>query len=158
VPYRQTITVPNQPSTLTFTYEQLDFDAPSHFMNDAFEASLVDAQGNPLVLPIAGGRDAFFNINENQPPTLNPKAKQAGTTVSVDLAHIPAATQATLELRLVNNDDTDPTSSVTIDSVSVVPGSLNSPVGAPVPAAHLVTGPAIDFTSLSDVTDSIATN
>ena len=119
VPFRQTFTVPDQPSTLKFTYEQLRFDTSAHFIKDAFEASLVDDQGNTLVLPISSGHDAFFNITEGQQPVLSPSASQQGTTVSVDLSHIPAGTEATLELRLVNNDS-DTTTSVTIDSVNVV--------------------------------------
>src|SRR5262249_32951332 len=134
VPYQKTFTVPDQPSTMVFTYSQLHFDTAAHFIKDAFEAALVDDQGNPLVLPIAGAHDAFFNITEGQQPVLSPNARQVGTTVSVDLSHIPAGIPATLELRLVNNDS-DTTTSVTIDNVDVVPGALGTPVGAPASAA-----------------------
>jgi RHS repeat-associated protein len=156
VPFQKIFTVPDQPSTLSFTYEGLHFDSSADFIKDAFEASLVDAQGLPLVLVISSSRDAFFNITEGRQPVLSPNARQVGTTVSVDLSHIPAGTQATLELRLVNNDS-DTTSSVTIDSVDIVPGSLGTLPGAPgLGELAPPTTPTIDFASLSDVTGSMS--
>jgi RHS repeat-associated protein len=140
---------------LTFSYQNLNFDAPSSFQKDAFEASLVDAAGNPLVVPIVGSHDAFFNISEGLQPVLSPNAQMSGTTVSVDLSHIPAGIQATLELRLVNNDDTATTTSVTITGVSVTPGGLNTLAGAPPAGPGPGTPPPVDFLTLSDVTPSV---
>ena len=45
------VTIPQNPGALTFRYQDLNFDpsATDHQINDAFEASFVDADGNSLV-------------------------------------------------------------------------------------------------------------
>src|SRR5439155_17713970 len=60
--------VPAAADLLTFTYDRLDFDTTAtSFMKDAFEVSLVDTLGQPLVHTFTTGRDAFFNLAEGQP-------------------------------------------------------------------------------------------
>lgn len=106
--------VPEINPELSFTFTDLEFDTtdPS-FINDAFEASLTDSDGNPLVFTIGAGRDAFFNITEGEPAALGSKTQfDAGaiSTVTVDLSDVPLGTEANLRLRLVNNDaDTETT-------------------------------------------------
>ena len=152
--FEQTFVVPAQPSELEVRFENLNFDARANFIKDAFEAVLTDDNGNSLVLPIAGSRDAFLNITEGQAPVLSPNAQLSGGTVDVDLSHIPAGTQAQLRIRLVNND-ADSTTSVVISSAQVIPGALNTP-GAVTPAvaAAVAAGP-IDFAALADTTTSM---
>jgi RHS repeat-associated protein len=154
-------TVPKQAATLQFSYDSLKFDPAGPFMPDAFEAALVDGQGNPLVLPIGGSHDAFFNITNGQSAALGANARLAGTTVRVDLAHIPAGTRATLVVRVVSNDFGNsgrgiaPTS-VRLDDLEVLPGSLNTPIGTTL-AERLTrqTVAGVDPSTLSDVTSSI---
>ena len=93
---------------------------------------MTDANGNSLVLPIAGSRDAFLNITEGQAAVLSPNVQLNGDTVDVDLSHIPAGTQAQLTVRLVNNDS-DTTTSVHVSSAQVIAGAMNTP-GAVTPA------------------------
>jgi RHS repeat-associated protein len=159
--FRFAFTVPKQAATLQFSYDSLKFDPTGPFMPDAFEAALVDGQGNPLVLPIGGSHDAFFNITNGQTAALGANTRLAGTTVRVDLAHIPAGTRATLVVRLVSNDfgnsgrGTAPTS-VRLDDLEVLPGSLNTPIGTTLAerlARQTVGG--VDPSTLSDVTSSI---
>jgi RHS repeat-associated protein len=154
-------TVPKQAATVQFSYDSLKFDATGPFMPDAFEAALVDGQGKPLVLPIGGSHDAFFNITNGQSAALGANTRLAGTTVRVDLAHIPAGTRATLVVRLVSNDfgnsgrGTAPTS-VRLDDLEVLPGSLNTPIGTTLAerlARQTVGG--VDPSTLSDVTSSV---
>src|SRR5262249_18359342 len=114
------------PAKLEFHYENLNFDTHANFIKDAFEASLIDANGNSLVLPIAGTRDAFLNITEGQSPVLSPNVQLAGGTVDVDLSHIPAGTQARLRVRLVNNDS-DTTTSVDVGEPQVIIAAMNTP-------------------------------
>jgi hypothetical protein len=160
VPFDLPFTVPQQPALLQFSFDNLQFGDPGTFMHDAFEAALVDAQGNPLVLPIAGSHDAFFNITQGQQPVLGANAQQTDNTVSVDLAHIPAGTAATLVVRLVNNDADTGTvrTAVRLDDIEVVPGSLGTPAGTTLPALASPARHALDFTTLSDVTSSLTSS
>jgi hypothetical protein len=152
----QTFVVPAQPSMLEFKFGNLSFDDSSpNFMKDAFEASLTDANGNSLVLPTAGSRDAFLNITERQSPVLSPNVQLTSGTVDVDLSHIAAGTQAHLQVRLVNNDednanDSETTTSVGVDNAQVIPGTMNTP-DAVTPAATVPAGTnSVDFSTLSD--------
>jgi RHS repeat-associated protein len=147
--------VPSQPSVLTFTYSNLNFDTPvAGEPLDAFEAAFVDAKGNSLVHTIAGSRDAFFNITEGQTAATGTEAVASGQTVTLDLSHIISGTTGRLIFRVVNNDGPG-TSSVTVDSAGITagPGGISP---APIPAAATATS-VIDFSQLSDVTASVQT-
>jgi RHS repeat-associated protein len=153
VSLRNGIVIPGQPSVLTFAYSNLGFDATTPGRpRDAFEAALVDAHGNPLVHPIAGNRDAFFNLTEGQAAATGAEASVSGQTVTLDLSQITPGTMATLIFRLVNNDGAGD-SEVTLDSVQVTPGS--GPGSPPAPVTSTATPAAIDFTHLSDVSASV---
>ena len=129
VSLERTFQVPTEPSELVFRFTDLHFDASDPaFINDAFEASLLNSDGLPLVHTIGTPQTAFFNITEDAPVALG-----AGTvitegairTVTVDLSQIAAGTDATLQFRLVNNDaDTETT--VRILDV-LVPGAEDAP-------------------------------
>jgi RHS repeat-associated protein len=155
VTLRHGIAIPSQPSVLTFAYSNLAFDAATTGRpRDAFEAALVDASGTPLVHPIAGNRDAFFNLTEGQAAATGAEASVKGQTVTLDLSQITPGTMATLIFRLVNDDGAGD-SAVTLDSVQVAPGSGS---GSPaVPATSTAPPAPIDFTQLSDVTASVRT-
>src|SRR5207245_258655 len=119
-----------------------------------FEASLTDANGNSLLLPIAASRDAFLNITEGQAPVLSPNARLAGGTVDMDLSHIPAGTQAFLRIRLVNNDS-DTSTSVHLSDPQVIAAAMNTPNAVtPVAGAPGLVN-QVDFTALADVTTSM---
>jgi RHS repeat-associated protein len=153
----QTIVVPAQPAKLEFQFSSLNFDTRSHFIKDAFEASLTDASGNSLLLPITNSRDAFLNITEGQPAVLSPNVQLNGSTVDVDLSHIPAGTQARLRVRLVNNDS-DTTTSVLVSSADIIDATMNTPA-AVTPAADFVSASnTVDFSALADVSSSMAAN
>ena len=129
VELEQSFVVPDINPQLEFTFTDLNFDATDpDFINDAFEASLVDDRGNPLVHTIGVGRDAFFNITEGEPPALGTETSlNAGViqTVSVDLSDVPAGTNATLNFRLVNNDSDTQTSVRILDVF--LPGNTDDP-------------------------------
>jgi RHS repeat-associated protein len=152
--FQQTFTVPSQPSALEFEYDNLDFDTSAKFMiKDAFEASLTDANGNSLVLPISSSQDAFLNISEQQVTLLSPNAELHNTTVDVDLSHITPGTQATLTVRLVNNDS-DTGTTVHISAPQIITASMSTPEAVTPAPAPLPPSP-VDFTTLSDVTGSM---
>ncbi|NEP56504.1 MAG: tandem-95 repeat protein, partial [Symploca sp. SIO2G7] len=155
--HEETFTIPNEPSVLEFTYEALNFDLTTlDFINDAFEAALVDAEGNSLVHTIVGSRDAFFNQTEGEVAALASGVSLAGQTVKVSLAGLPAGTEATLILRLVNNDS-DTTTSVTISDISVTADENATLPPGVIPDITVEGEPqAIDFSLLSDVSASLA--
>lgn len=149
-------TITNANTVLSFTYTNLSFDtSSSNTIKDAFEAALVDAQGNPLVFTIVNGRDAFFNVSEGQPAALAAGVSQNGTTVSLDLSALPTGTAAKLIFRLVNNDQ-DRTTSVVISDVKWET-TATPPAGGsgPVPVPTFTALVASDFGKLSDVTASV---
>jgi hypothetical protein len=103
---------------------ELSFDTSDpDSINDAFEASVLDANGHTLVHTFASGRDAFFNVTEDVGLALGPGVTQTGDvikTVTLDMASVLPGTNATVRFRLVNNDE-DTKTSVRILEV-LVPG------------------------------------
>jgi RHS repeat-associated protein len=139
-------------TSLSFMYAGPSFDTSNNGrMNDAFEAALVNAQGQPLVPTIAGNRDAFFNLTEGQPVALGQGTTVNGQMVTLDLSGVAAGTTGTLIFRLVNNDGdasgSGPDTSVRIACVDAPFGP--SPAAAPalgggsVVAAALAVQPAV---------------
>ena len=59
----QDLIVPQSPISLSFTYEAMFDTADPDSINDAFEATLMAADGSPLVYSFAPERDAFFNVD-----------------------------------------------------------------------------------------------
>jgi hypothetical protein len=123
VTLQRTLTVPDAPAAIAFTYiASFDTTDPDS-IKDAFEAALTDANGFPLVDTFTAPRDAFFNLTEGMSAVLGSRATHTaaslGSTVTLDISTIPAGTDATLTFRLVNNDrDTETT--VTLLSVDVL--------------------------------------
>lgn len=119
--------VPELPSDLTVSYAELNFDdADSEFINDAFEIAIVDQNGNALVDTFDSQRDAFFNATEFLGVVSGSDASITGNTITLDLSQVAPGTNATLIIRLVNNDD-DTQTSVTITDFSI-PGTLGTSV------------------------------
>ena len=153
-PFQEMFTVPGQPSELQFTYDNLDFDTTAHFIKDAFEASLTDASGNSLLLPISSSQNAFLNISEGQAPVISPNVELNNGTVDVDLSHITPGTQATLTVRLVNNDS-DTTTTVQISNPRIIAATMNTPAAVTPVFSAAVASTNIDFSGLSDVSTSM---
>lgn len=108
--------VPGGVSSLSFAAPRFGFDTPDPtvFVNDAFEAALLDPAGNPLVATIGSGRDAFFNVTETQAVARGAGVIEKDGRVSLDLSGVPAGTVATLVFRLVG-DDADRTGNAGVD-------------------------------------------
>jgi streptogramin lyase len=157
VTLQKQITIPDQPSVLTFSYADLAFNTPDpNSIQDAFEAALVASDPKPLVHTIAAGRDAFFNITEGQAPVLGADASQAGQTVTVDLSALAPGSSATLIFRLVNNDGLG-SSSVHLTNFQIQPGGDGQPLGAVPALESRFTRQPLDFSLLSDVSSSFQT-
>ena len=153
-PFQYSFTVPSQPSELQFTFGNLDFDTTAQFIKDAFEASLTDSNGNSLVLPISSSQDAFLNISEGQAPVISPNVQLNNGTVDVDLSHITPGTQATLTVRLVNNDS-DTATTVHISNPQIISATMNTPAAVTPAVTAPVASEKIGFSGLSDVSTSM---
>lgn len=124
------------PQSLSFTYEAFFDTSDPDFVNDAFEAALLDADGFSLVDTYLPGRDSYFNLTEGlsaalaqgvseQQVTWPEATKGVAHRVSVDLADVPSGTSATLVFRLVNND-TDTHTYVRIFDAGLVEEDVSS--------------------------------
>src|SRR5262249_50230686 len=116
---QQTFVVPDQPQTLSFDLVALGLEAtPAGALPDAFEASLLDGQGNPLVTAFRPEATAFFNANPGGAFAAATGVPFAGRHVTLDIAHLPPGPRATLSFDLVG---TPPGlgSSATIGNVQV---------------------------------------
>ncbi|WP_182866130.1 putative Ig domain-containing protein [Rhodopirellula sp. JC639] len=148
------IVIPEIPSHVEVAYRNLVFDRADVFMNDAFEIALLDSTGRTLVQSIPGTADAAFNISEGVGSESGINTAHEGGLVKIDLSHIPAGTEATLVARLINNDN-DTTTTVSIQSVEVVEGSLDTPLGSVMPSAVNPPSELISLESFQDLTGSI---
>ncbi|HAH44956.1 MAG TPA: hypothetical protein DCM07_08865, partial [Planctomycetaceae bacterium] len=108
------ITIPDNPSLLSFAYEgNFDITSPD-FINDAFEVALLDQNGETVVPSFLYQRDAYFNITEGELPTFgtttNHLVGESGSTlvsgvVDLDISHLEVGSTVKVVLRLINDDD-----------------------------------------------------
>jgi RHS repeat-associated protein len=130
VALEQSFVVPAGATSLSFEYAGLAFDLTDPaFVNDAFEASLLDPTGASLVPTFSGasGVDAFFNVSEDVGVATGTGVTVVGNFVTVSLASVAVGTTATLRFRLANND-TDNGTSVRIVNVTLPEGVVASEV------------------------------
>ena len=151
------LTIPENPSILSFQLDQLNFDTSDiDSINDAIEVSLTDATGKSLVHTISSQKSPFFNLTEGEPVLLGAGATyvSATQTVNLNLIGITPNTVATLTFRLVNNDD-DTTSSVRVKNITVLDAPINTqPPVQGILDSETITTNAPNFTNLVDVTPS----
>ncbi|MCY3005079.1 MAG: putative Ig domain-containing protein [Planctomycetota bacterium] len=116
---RTSFVVPSGATEVSFRVNNLNFDQNDpRFINDAFEVSVVDNQGRPLVAPYQPGRDAAWNITESLAESKSSSVTVDQDKIRLSLIGIPSGEQATLIFRLINNDS-DRASSVVISDVTV---------------------------------------
>ncbi|MEM6251324.1 MAG: DUF4114 domain-containing protein [Cyanobacteria bacterium P01_D01_bin.156] len=158
VSHRSSISISGQSSTLQFTIANLAFDTTDDdAINDAFEVALVDSQGNSLVPTISGNRDAFFNWTEGETHQLADGVSQDGQTITVNLAGIVSGTEATLILRLINNDE-DTTTQARIKDIQtlaadVLPSTVTPPTSTQQSTAELTE--SLIFDGIQDVSANL---
>ena len=147
-------TVPADPTAIVVTFDAPNFDTTSAGrVNDAFEIAVLAADGSPLALPTASGRDAAFNWTEGLVPIGGPATTVATNTVTLNLSALPTGTAAQLVLRLVNND-ADTGTFVRIRRVDFVTATVAAPAGVTT-AGLRPSGGSVDLSMLADVTPSI---
>ncbi|MEN0061141.1 MAG: hypothetical protein AAGA48_03270 [Myxococcota bacterium] len=129
VSVKQTFAIPSSALTLKFDVVGLASDLSGDLLLDAFEASLVDAQGASLVPVHRAGTTSFLNRQEDgSGSTGTGVTVTEGTNVahvSVNLAGIATGTQATFVASLINGD-TDTGSRVRIDNVEIDTGIFDT--------------------------------
>ncbi len=125
----QSFRIPEAPLTVEFTYEASFDTTDARFVNDAFEAALVDTDGFSLVDTFQSDRDAYFNLTEQMPAAMGQGTTEQSQTssshVSLDIRDVPPGTDANLIFRLVNND-ADQETTVRILDVQVTSDLDNS--------------------------------
>ena len=158
-------------SQLQFSYDDLIFDRQDgESINDAFELSLVDGSGRPLVGIINPNRDGLFNRSEELAPQLadgvafTSDSDGNGGTVRWNVSHLPEGTSANLIVRLVNNDADNTTRVKFVPQVEQIAGAktLISQVTPPAWADSLNvlnrSYSDTDWRHLSDVTSGLTTS
>lgn len=158
----QTITLPDNNSSLRVSYEAPAFDTSSlQTMRDAFEIALLDVSGQPLTLPFALDHEASFNWSEGTAPIAGVSTQsvtlQPGSvsTATFNLAGLPAGTQVQVVTRLVNND-LDENSSVVLRRIETLASTAPAPSGMPINGnASSEPNASIDRGLLVDVTSSV---
>jgi hypothetical protein len=149
------LVIPAEPSILSFSFANLNFDTQDlGFINDAFEAALVDAAGNSLIHTIGFGKTAFFNISEGLEPELAAGVSLVDQTVQVNLAGILPGTEAKLIFRLVNNDS-DTETSVYITQIDLLPGGDAAPTTILSSDQRMASAQPVSFNYLVDVSASV---
>lgn len=83
------------------------FDTAEDFIPDAFEVSLLDADGAALTPGWRLTASAFLNLQEDGTATVAPGglAALSGSQVTVDVSELPAGTGVTLLFALIGGDD-----------------------------------------------------
>ncbi|MDA8745662.1 fibro-slime domain-containing protein [Rubripirellula amarantea] len=110
---------PAERSVLRVSLEEINFDTnAAGFHRDAVEVAIVDQNGQPLVNPFVGDRDAAFNLTEGQAALHDQRITFEDGELQIGLSGLPAGQEARLIVRLVNND-ADTSTSVRVGSVSI---------------------------------------
>ncbi|MCM1981745.1 T6SS effector amidase Tae4 family protein [Lyngbya confervoides] len=158
VVYEESVVIPVEPSRLVVRFANLNFDPTDpDFINDAFEVALVDESGRSLVQTVGSGKDAFFNVTEDELPQLAPGVTQDNQTVQVDVSGIEPGTNARLIFRLVNNDDDTETTVLIRDFTFVAEPGLGN--GSAVPSVDFRRSDReINFRQLGSVANSAQVN
>ncbi|MEL6108344.1 MAG: Ig-like domain-containing protein, partial [Planctomycetota bacterium] len=104
------IVIPNDPSEFRFEYQAFFDETDTSNVNDAFEVTLYDTLGNPVVESFTEFRDAFFNHTEGDFSAYSSSVTNESGTVSVDISSLFPGETYTLTVRLINNDSDTGTS------------------------------------------------
>ena len=96
-----------------------------------------------------------FSISLKADAQLGAGTQLSDRTVTVDLSGVTVGTEATLVLRLVNND-LDTASSVRLTSFEVVSGAGSGPVSAAFVGPAAALSSSVDISSLADISGSIS--
>ena len=157
------VTLPSDGSGLRLEFETPQFDLTSSgTMQDAFEVTVTDPEGNAVIDPFVSGHTASMNWSESTDPavagsmtlTTDPASPEKHSLL-INLAHLPGGSELVVTARLINNDGDD-TSSVIISELKTV-SQLSPPPAAPEgETGNSRRGAApVDIDRLEDVSSSL---
>ena len=115
---QQTLVIPAGAQTLTFDLLNVGLAGAETGIPDAFEVSLLDAQGQSLTATFQAGATSFVNFNPGESVRLAAGVTFDGMRVTLDISQLAPGTVATLFFDLVGNPPGE-ISSVTIDNVQL---------------------------------------
>jgi len=117
VTLQQSFFLPGYGATLSFDLVLTPgFDQTDNFIPDAFEASLLDSNGNPIVPTWDPLATSFFNMQEDGAVLVGAGVTWNGTTATVDLSAVGPHTGVTLYFDFIGADS-DTAGGVRIDNV-----------------------------------------
>src|SRR5262249_54619600 len=99
---QQSFAMPPQAQSLSFDILSLGLEAPSG-VPDAFEVSLLDDAGHPVVPAFRTTATSFFNANPGGAVSLAPGVTFDGTHVTLNVSAVAPGTHVTLYFDLVGN-------------------------------------------------------
>ena len=140
----QSFNVPEAAQTVTFDLLSLGLESEIGGVPDAFEVSLLDAAGNPLVETFRPEATSFFNAAPDGTILWANGVTFDGRTVTLDISGLTAGTEATLYFDLVGNPP-GRSSSVMLDNVRVTPEVVSTETFT----ATLLDGPFVDAAGLA---------
>ncbi len=170
--FTQTFTVPEEAKTLQFKLVETELGTSELVPPDAFEVALLDADTNESLVSDHDltATDSLLNIQNDGNTYFNDKVRIGGAasgdlldldksrTVTIDISHLAAGTEATLYFDLLGFGDVD--SRVVIDDVRLSDKNLLLPIALD-DTANTTQGQAVEIDILANDTDDdgvIATN
>jgi len=121
-------TIHQMDSSLSFIIDKLEFDTTDQdSINDAFEAILLDENGQILSFPHYNDCDSFLNITEGLSLLAGPDVKLEGEKIILNLKTLNPGTNFKIKFRLVNNDS-DTQSWVCIRDLQIESGGQVTPI------------------------------
>ncbi len=139
------VVLPAENSGVRLQFDTPEFDTLStDSMQDSFEVTVADLDGNQLTQPFSVGRTASFSWSEQSGSTsgaatvLDGGSASSGTLhdVVINLAHLDKGTEVIVTARLVNNDG-DNSSSIVVRDIKPITGLPMPPLtyeGEPIDA------------------------
>ncbi|TWT56318.1 tRNA nuclease WapA precursor [Allorhodopirellula solitaria] len=158
------VVLPAENSGVRLHFDTPEFDTSSTgSMQDSFEVTVTDLDGNRVTQPYAFGRTAALNWSEDSEgvsgaaSVLDSGSSSAGAAhdVVINLAHLAAGTEVIVTARLVNNDGDD-NSSIVVHGIEPVTGLELPPLayeGEPIDA--VADRQPLVLEDLADVSSSI---
>ncbi len=158
--FSRKLTLPDDSSAVQVLFRAPQFDtATVEAVRDAVEIEITDADGNPLSLPSAPGRDAVFNWTEGYAAesgsgtTVETGGADQDWTATVNLSGVPAGSDVWAHVRLVNNDQDD-TTSLIVRGFEIVDAPTLPPVAPSTASPTPDSIDRIDPAQLTDLTGS----
>ncbi|MCB1102216.1 MAG: VCBS repeat-containing protein, partial [Kiritimatiellae bacterium] len=118
----QTLDLPNPPQELSFDLLESGLTAMSGELPDAFDVTLTDLSGTPLVTAFRADAESQFNRSGPELDRWAPAVSMSSNRITMDLTTMTGGAPAIVRFALVGSPGAD--SLVVIDNVSVTPDAV----------------------------------